>query len=191
MGRVLVLFFHPALERSRVHRALIDAPKRAGATVRDLYELYPDLDVDVRAEQDALLAHDALVLQHPMHWYSVPPLLRQWQDLVLEPGWAFGPGGRALAGKSVLHALSTGGPEQNYQPSGPLGVGLDELLRPLELSARLCGLEWLPPFAVHDAHRLAEQDLERWAEGYRRLLEALAAETLVAESGYPAYREVA
>ena len=54
--RILILVAHPALERSRVHRALLASvlPSR-GLTVHDLYEAYPDFDIDVPREQ-ALLA---------------------------------------------------------------------------------------------------------------------------------------
>lgn len=29
-------------------------------------------------------------MQHPFYWYSTPALLKEWQDLVLEHGWAYG-----------------------------------------------------------------------------------------------------
>jgi glutathione-regulated potassium-efflux system ancillary protein KefG len=49
--KVLLLFAHPALERSRVHRRLLaEAVSMDGVTVHDLYEAYPDFDVDVRRE---------------------------------------------------------------------------------------------------------------------------------------------
>ena len=62
--RVLILFAHPALHRSRVNRALVRAVRDvAGVTFHDLYESYPDFDVDVRREQQLLLAHDLIVLE--------------------------------------------------------------------------------------------------------------------------------
>jgi len=49
--RVLVLFAHPVLERSRVNRRLLDAVKDLdGVTVHDLYETYPTMSIDVRRE---------------------------------------------------------------------------------------------------------------------------------------------
>jgi len=95
MPGVLVLFAHPALEKSRVNRrlaaAVADLP---GVTLHDLYEAYPDFDVDVKREQDLLVAHDVLVVQHPFYWYSTPALVKQWEDLVLEHGWAYGTAAR-------------------------------------------------------------------------------------------------
>ena len=66
MRRVLVLFAHPVLERSRVNRRLVDAIRDLdGVTIRDLYEDYPTLCIDVAREQADLLAHDVIVFQHP------------------------------------------------------------------------------------------------------------------------------
>jgi glutathione-regulated potassium-efflux system ancillary protein KefG len=66
--KVLLLFAHPALERSRVHRRLLaEAVSMDGVTVHDLYEAYPDFDVDVRREQALLSAHDVLVVQCPFY----------------------------------------------------------------------------------------------------------------------------
>ena len=35
-------------------------------TFHDLYEAYPDFDIDVRREQALLLAHDVIVLPAPV-----------------------------------------------------------------------------------------------------------------------------
>ncbi|MFZ5786262.1 MAG: NAD(P)H-dependent oxidoreductase, partial [Acidobacteriota bacterium] len=70
MDKVLILFAHPALQSSRVNRRLVEAVKGIeGVTLRDLYEAYPDFDVDVPHEQSLLERHDLIVLQHPFYWY--------------------------------------------------------------------------------------------------------------------------
>lgn len=176
---VLVLFAHPALEHSRVQRRLLEAPSGlAGVRVRDLYELYPDLDVDVGVEQSILGEHDAVLFQHPFYWYSAPPLVKQWQDLVLEHGWAYGHEGRALSGKLTFHVLSAGGGEEAYGPEGYNRFSVPELLRPFEQTAALCRMRWLPPYVVHGTHRLADDVLDRHVENYRRLLIAVRDRTL-------------
>ena len=84
MAPILILFGHPAYDRSRVQRRLAEAVSDLpGVTFHDLYELYPDFDVDVPREQELLSAHDAIVLQHPFFWYSTPALVKEWEDLVL------------------------------------------------------------------------------------------------------------
>jgi glutathione-regulated potassium-efflux system ancillary protein KefG len=171
---VLILFAHPAFERSRVHRQLVDAVvELPGVTFHDLYEAYPDFDVDVKREQELLNAHEVVVLQHPFYWYSTPPLIKQWEDLVLEHGWAYGTGGTALHGKRLLSAISTGGPQRAYHADGYNRFGIRELLAPLEQTARLCGMEYLPPFVVFGTHRMGVDQIRGAAAQYRRLVEAL------------------
>ena len=172
--RTLILFAHPALEKSRVNRRLAEVARGVpGATFHDLYEAYPDFDVDVAREQELLVAHDLLVVQHPFFWYSTPALVKQWEDLVLEHGWAYGTGGTALRGKAWLSALTTGGRETAYQPDGLNRFTIRELLRPLEQTACLCGMTFLPPFVIFGTHQLDGQGLEAAAADYRRTLEAL------------------
>ena len=83
MPRVLILFAHPALHRSRVQRAMMRVVRGLeGVTFHDLYEAYPDFDVDARHEQNLLVQHDAYVLQHPFYWYGTPPLVKQWIEFL-------------------------------------------------------------------------------------------------------------
>ena len=173
-ARILVLFAHPAFERSRVHRVLAKAVRDLpGVTFHDLYDAYPDFDVDVAREQALLEAHDAVVLQHPFYWYSTPALVKQWIDLVLEYGWAYGDRGTALRGKRLLSAISAGGHEASYGRSGSNHFTVSELLAPLVQTARLCGFEVLPPFVLYGTHDLDAAAIARAAGEYGRLLAAL------------------
>jgi len=173
--RVLVLFAHPALERSRVNRQLVDELRTVdGITIHDLYEAYPTLWIDVAREQQLLLDHDVLVFHHPFYWYSVPALLKEWQDLVLEHGWAYGKGGTRLRGKVTLNAVTTGGPATAYQKAGYNRFTVRELLAPWDQTAHLCGMRFLAPFVVHSALRVARaEDVLPHRAAYRRLIEAL------------------
>lgn len=174
MARVLILFAHPALEKSRVHRRLVrQVPDLPGITFHDLYESYPSFDIDVRREQELLLAHDLIVWQHPFFWYSTPPMLKQWQDLVLEHGWAYGSRGAALAGKRLLSLISAGGGASAYQHEGYNRHTIRELLAPIEQTARLCKMAYLPPYVIHGTHRMTEADIELEAGRYRQLLALL------------------
>jgi glutathione-regulated potassium-efflux system ancillary protein KefG len=176
MSRILILFAHPTLERSRVHRGLLRAvPDDPDVTLHDLYEAYPRLDIDVAYEQQLLLDHDVLVFQHPFYWYSTPPILKQWQDLVLEHGWAYGSKGNALQGKTFLSVISAGGGEAAYCSAGYNRFSVRELLAPVEQTAQLCGMRFLPPFVVFGTHRLDEVGIAAQAARYRVLLEALRA----------------
>lgn len=173
-ARVLVVVAHPAIHRSRVNHALAEAARGVpGVTVHDLYEAAPTARIDVDAEQARLLAHDAIVLQHPLYWYSTPALLKEWLDQTLTFGWAYGPRGTALRGKALLQAVSTGGPVGSYQPGGHNDATLPELLLPMNRTARLCGMTALPPLAVHGTHRLTNGDIAAAAAAYAAVLAAL------------------
>lgn len=172
--RVLVLFAHPAVHRSRVNRVLRDAVTGVdGVTVHDLYEAYPEFDIRVAHEQELLRTHDVVVLQHPLYWYSCPAIVKQWLDIVLTHGWAYGHGGDALRGKVLMNAITTGGAESTYQPDGLHRAGIRELLLPFERTADLCGMRYLPPFAVHGSLRLRAEEAPAHAADYRRVVEAL------------------
>jgi putative NADPH-quinone reductase len=141
--RVLVLFAHPALHTSRVNRRLIDAIDGLdGVTINDLYAHYPNFHIDVAREQALLRQHDLIVFQHPFYWYSSPAILKQWQDLVLEHGFAYGQGGTALQGKAFLSVISTGGPAEAYGAHGSNHFSMLSCCRPcgtVRSIANACG----------------------------------------------------
>lgn len=175
LNRILVLFAHPALEKSRINRQLIQAIEGLDSvTIHDLYERYPNFHINVKLEQDLLLAHDIIVFQHPFYWYSSPAILKEWQDLVLEHGFAYGHLGTALQGKKFLSAITTGGSKQAYCRHGHNYFTIRELLAPFEQTARLCGMDYLPPFVVHGTHQLQEQlQITRYTQDYRTIVLAL------------------
>ncbi len=175
-NRILLLFAHPAIEKSRVNRELVEEARRVpGVTVRDLYETYPDLIIDVRVEQTLLLEHDVILFQHPFYWYSTPAILKEWMDLVLEYGFAYGERGTRLRGKSWVHAITTGGPEEAYAPEGANRFTLRELLAPLDQTATLCGMKFLDPFVLHGVTQYdLARDIPAARTAYREFLERLA-----------------
>jgi glutathione-regulated potassium-efflux system ancillary protein KefG len=181
--RVLVILAHPVLERSRVNRRLAEAAAGVqGVTLHDLYESYPTLAINVRYEQKLLLEHDAVVFQHPFYWYSAPAIVKEWQDLVLEYGWAYGRGGDKLKGKLTLNAISTGGPVFAYRKDGYNRFTMRELLAPFDQTAHLCGMKFLAPFVVHGSLRVeTDEHMAEHKAAYKRLLEALRDDTLDVE----------
>ncbi|WP_130480281.1 NAD(P)H-dependent oxidoreductase [Sphaerotilus mobilis] len=182
-ARVLVLLAHPDLHRSRVNRRLAQAARDlppGRVEVRDLYALYPDYALDVAAEQAALSAADLVVWLHPIQWYAPPALMKLWIDEVLTLGWAYGHGGDALQGKDLWLACSTGAREEAYHPTGYNRHFFDAFLPPLEQTAALCGLRFLPPLVLHGAHALDAPQIEAHA--------ALFAQRL---ASYPDWPELA
>lgn len=171
---ILVLHAHPRPHASVVLAAMLKAIAGLdGVTIRDLNAAYPDYAIDVAAEQESLLAHDLVVFQHPFYWYSSPAILKEWQDLVLENGWAYGPGGTRLKGKFLLSAISTGGSGEAYHREGRNRFEMDELLTPFNQTAYLCAMAYLKPFVIHAGRRMTREDLAAAVESYRDLIVGL------------------
>ena len=172
MKSTLVLLAHPALDRSRANAAMLaEISELEDVTVHDLYAEYPDFMIDVRKEQELLETHQRIVLQHPFFWYSTPALMKEWFDLVLEYGWAYGSEGNKLRGKSLVSAITTGGGKEAYCSSGYNHYSVEELLRPIEQTAKLCGMNYEPPFVFYGALSVSDEECERIASDYRKFLE--------------------
>src|ERR1700744_2189054 len=83
-ARGLIVFAHPALEKARVAPAMLKAASALPYfPVRDLYDLYPDMTVDVLAEKVAMEVSDIVVMHFQLYWYSVPALLKERLELFL------------------------------------------------------------------------------------------------------------
>ena len=158
---VLVIYAHPASHRSRVNRKLADAARAVEhVEVLDLYETYPDFYIDVAREQARLAGADLLVFLHPIQWYSMPSLLKEWVDVVLQRGWAFGHGGNALKGKGYWLVATTGSPAEAYRAGARHDRPFDDYLPQFQQTAALCGMQWQPPHILHGAHRVGEAAVE-------------------------------
>lgn len=174
MTKILILFAHPLYEKSRIHKALKKAiPESSDITFRDLYELYPDFNINIKQEQQLLTDHDIIIWQHPVYWYSVPPLLKQWIDMVLEFGWAYGPGGDKLKGKYVMNVVSAGGQRAVYNPEGRNRFTVRQFFAPLDQTVMLCNMKYLAPFVVHGTHSLTNDEIRDYASQYKMMLNKL------------------
>jgi putative NADPH-quinone reductase len=172
----LVLFAHPTYRASQVNRVLADAVRDLpGVCFHDLLEAYPDFYIDVEAEQRRLRAARLVVMQHPLYWYGAPAIFKHWMDVVLTQDFAYGERGDALAGKDLLQVISTGAPEDAYRAEGRHRYPLVDLLRPVEQTARFCGMRYLRPLVVYAGRSLAPEALAGHARRYRAIL-----------AGYPA-----
>lgn len=179
MAKVLVLFAHPGQRHSRVNILMARVARSTdGVTFADLYAEYPKFDIDIDAEQKRLLDHDVVIFQFPIYWYSTPSILKEWQDLVLEYGFAYGHTGSKLEGKAFLPVVTTGGPERAYSEHGSNHFRLRTLLSPLEQTANLCHMRFIAPYALFSSHEAGgDGRIDRHLEGYRHMIEALRDET--------------
>ena len=179
MADVLVLVAHPDIARSRVNRALAAQARLLptdAVEVRDLYALYPDYLIDIEAEQAALAQARTVVWLHPLQWYSMPALMKLWVDDVLAFRWAYGPGGRALAGKCLWLVVSTGGTENSYQETGSNRHPFESFLPAYGQTAELVGMRFLEPLVFHGAHKAETHVVHAHAHAFAQRLLALATE---------------
>ena len=171
MEPTLILFCHPALETSRANRTLMDGVRGLdGVKFHDLYEEYPDFQIDIEREKKLMEHHERIVWQFPFYWYSTPALMKEWFDVVLQYGWAYGGEGTALHGKRVKAVITTGATSDAYCKEGHNRYKIDELLRPLEQTANLCGMEWQEPLVVFNALHLSKEEMQEQVQRYQRCL---------------------
>ena len=166
----LVLHAHPYPRRSRGCAALVAAVRDLpGVEVRSLYELYPDFDIDVATEHEALRAAKRVVWLAPLYWYSVPALLHVWFEKVLMAAIATTPSHEALRDKECLWAVTTGA--GSYRPGGRHDHAFADFVPPIEMTARYCGMSFLEPFVVHDPDSMSDEALAARAGELRALLQ--------------------
>lgn len=172
---IRLIYAHPYPKRSHANRVLLSAVSDLPfVSVSSLYDLYPDFTIDVEAEQQALADAAVVVWQHPLYWYSVPPLLKHWFDKVLAYGFAYGGGAARLRGKRCQWVVTTGGDELAFTDDGMHGHVFERFVPPIEQTARFCHMRWEEPLVVHGARRIDRSALERAAEQYRARLVALS-----------------
>jgi glutathione-regulated potassium-efflux system ancillary protein KefG len=174
---VLVVVAHPALHRSRTNARLRQvAEDAAEVDVVDLYETYPDFDIDVPSEQDRLRAAKAIIMQHPMYWYATPALLKEWIDLVFEHGFAYGHDAEELAGKIFTQAISCGGDAEAYEHNGFTGCTVEELCKPMAATAHFCSMQYRQPFVTYGGHNICDGDIGQAAQAYGTWLNDIVTE---------------
>ena len=176
-NRVLVLFAHPSQHRSEANKPLFEQAKRIeGVTCVDLYAEYPTFKINIDHEQKRMQDHDIIIFQFPLYWYSTPAIIKEWQDLVLEYGFAYGTDGNELEGKKLLCSITAGGKQDAYQCDGYNHFTIRELLHPIEQTASLCGMDYLAPFALFGSRTALEENrIQEHVDNYKFLLEALVA----------------
>ena len=177
MPQTLVIHAHPRASASLVTQALRRTLEAQPDTaVRALYDLYPDFDIDIANERAALLEADLVIWLSPVHWYSVPALMKHWFEQVLAYGWAYGPDGDALRGKTAWWVTSAGGQLSDYTPGGVHGRPFADFVAPIEHTARFCGMHWLEPHVVHGGHANSPAQISAYCGGLlQRLSQAQAA----------------
>ncbi|MCO6055745.1 NAD(P)H-dependent oxidoreductase [Pseudomonas sp. MOB-449] len=123
---------------------------------------------DIAREQEKLRWADALILQFPMWWFTMPAILKGWVERVYAYGFAYGVGEHSdsrwgnrygegsLAGKRAMLIVTTGGWDSHYSSRGINGP-IDDLLFPIQHGIlHYPGFDVVPPFLVYRTSRMDE-----------------------------------
>lgn len=180
MKKVLINFAHPAKRKSKINKALIKGIESLeNVTINDLYAKYPDFLIDVKEEQKLCEEHDIIIFQHPFYWYQAPSIVKEWFDLVLEHGWAYGSTGNALKGKIFIQAITAGNPKEAYTHNGFNKFTVEEFMAPFMATANLCKMVWKKPFKVLGVHRgLPKDEIIEHTNRYIKFIKGLQKEEL-------------
>ncbi|NUP87978.1 MAG: NAD(P)H-dependent oxidoreductase [Burkholderiaceae bacterium] len=123
---------------------------------------------DIAHEQDKLRWADAVILQFPLWWFSMPAILKGWMERVYACGFAYGVGEHSdthwgdrygegtLAGKRAMLMVTAGGWASHYGPRGINGP-IDDILFPIQHGILYYpGFDVLPPHVIYRTSRIDE-----------------------------------
>jgi len=140
---------------------------------------------DIAGEQDKLRWADALILQFPLWWFSMPAILKGWIDRVYACGFAYGVGEHSdshwgdrygegtLAGKRAMLVVTTGGWESHYAPRGINGP-IDDLLFPIQHGILFYpGFDVLPPHVIYRTGKIDAAGFDRACAALGKRLDEL------------------
>lgn len=141
--------------------------------------------VDIAGEQEKLLWADAVILQFPLWWYSMPAILKGWVERIYAYGFAYGLGEHSdthwgdrfgegvMAGKRAMLVVTTGGWASHYAPRGINGT-MDDLLFPIQHGILYYpGFDVLPPYVVHRTNKIDDAAYARITGELGRQLDTL------------------
>lgn len=166
----LIILGHPDWEKSLANKEIVDGlvNSKADIEVRNLQQLYPDFKIDIKKEQEALLRHKNIVFQFPFYWYTMPAILKQWFDLVLEYGFAYGSTGDKLKGKNFIPSFTVGSAEKEYKTFGEHHFRIPEFCKNLEQTAYYTQMNYIEPLYFYGTSLNAgytEEEVKSKAKG--------------------------
>lgn len=186
MSNILIINAHHyyPFAKGNLNRALVElAQTQLEAKGHSLHVVSTDEAWDVDQELEKHQWADAILLQSPVYWMSVPWPFKKYMDEVYTSGMhgalchgdgrhrehptqQYGAGG-TLQGKRYMLSLTLNAPKQAFNdPQEYLfqGKSLDDLFFPIHMNFRFFAMESLPTFACFDVMKNAniEDDFVRF-----------------------------
>ncbi|TVP43090.1 MAG: flavodoxin family protein [Halomonas sp.] len=159
------------------------------------------LPLDVQRELARLEWADLVIFQFPLWWHAQPAILKGWFDRVMVYGGRYSSRMRYdhgyYRGKRALLSVSTGSPEQAFQPFGRAG-NMVHWLWPMLSSLYYVGFDVLAPQVSYGIQgggiRYQEESaitghLERCKEAWFERLSSLSAELPIPFAGWDDWDE--
>lgn len=173
----LIIVIHPNMSESRINKRWVQELAKYPElyTIHELYQNYPDEQIDYHAEQLLIAQYETIIFQFPIYWFSSPPLLKKWFDEVLTHGWAYGSrSGFALAGKKIALALSVGVEEETYSEEGIYHYPMTVLTAPFQLTFEYVKADYRPLFAYYNLeHNTTDSWIEKSISPYLEFLASI------------------
>lgn len=175
--KTLIIVAHPYLDNSVINKRWIEELKKYPEkyTIHHLDSHYTNGKLDIENEKKLIEAHGNLILQFPIFWFNCPPIMKQWLDEVLIPGWAYAAGedkeGEFIDRKVAL-AVTTGMAEKNYHQEGRFGHTLKELLAPFETTLKSIHADYRSFYAFYGAESKHSQvEIDQSAKDYLEFID--------------------
>lgn len=140
---------------------------------------------DIYREQEKLRWADAVILQFPLWWFSMPAILKGWVERVYAFGFAYGVGEHSdarwgsrygegsMKGKRAMLMVTMGGWDSHYSSRGINGP-MEDLLFPIQHGVlHYPGFEVLPPFLVYRTSRVDEVRFAQTCQALGQRLDSL------------------
>ena len=172
MSKVLLVFAYPNFKESFANKVVIDKLKTIipDVEIDNIYELYPDGKIDVKAEQEKLLKAETIIFQFPMYWFKSPYFLSKWFEDVFTHGFAYGSSGYKLEGKKVIVSMTMGGQKDEFKGK----FELERLVGPFEATTLFVKMKFGGyvytfdiPFTIKetpDVAKVKKEELEKHAQ---------------------------
>ena len=178
MSKTLLVLSHPNIKDSFANKIIVEKLKTLipDLEMDNIYELYPDGKIDVKAEQEKLKKVNNIIFAFPVYWFKSPYLLSKWVEDVFSHGFAYGKDGYKLEGKKLIVSMTMGGEKNEY--TGKFDV--ERLVGPFECTALFVKMKFGGyvytldiPFTIKDTPDIAKAktpELEKHAEKLAELV---------------------
>ncbi|MCT1532725.1 NAD(P)H-dependent oxidoreductase [Sphingobacterium daejeonense] len=150
--KTLIVVIHPDFNNSVINKKWVESLQKYPDKfyIHLLHQVYPNENIDIKAEQKLVEKYEKIVFQFPFYWFNCPPLFKKWLDNVLTYNWAYGSkSGYQLEGKKIALAISVGIEENEFGSTERYKYSLEELLRPFELTFEYIKADYRPFFAYY------------------------------------------